>query len=173
MKVYSLKIRRYNPDEKKPFRQESFEVEAGEGEKITYGLSEVYKKRDPSLSYILGCRTGHCGLCSMMINGKPGLACMESLGPDTELEPLKDLPVVKDLIIDREAVFQNIGNRVRKIADRCGFRPFELAGKGDLSPKDFLEKTNCILCLSCLAVCPVRRKGIPPVICPWSMSFSI
>lgn len=159
MKEYSLKVKRYDPDKKEGSEQESFVVKGGKGEKITYGLNEIQKKCDPSMSYLIGCKTGHCGLCSMMINGKPGLACMENLGPESELEALKGLPVVKDLVTDRETVFRSIGERIRKITNLCGFRPFALDGKIQAAPETFLDKTNCVLCLCCLAVCPARKKS--------------
>lgn len=159
MKEYSLKIKRYDPDKKEKSDQESFGVKGGKSEKITYGLNEIHKKYDPSMSYLIGCKTGHCGLCSMMINGKPRLACMENLEQESELEALKGLPVVKDLVIDREAVFRSVSVIIRRIINLCGFRPFNLEGKLQAAPETFLDKTNCLLCLCCLAVCPARKKN--------------
>lgn len=159
MKEYSLKIKRYDPERKEGSETGSFGVRGGKGEKITYGLNEIHKKYDPSMSYLIGCKTGHCGLCSMMINGKPGLACMENLGQESELEALKGLPVVKDLVVDREEVFRSIGDIIGEVIDLCGFRPFDLDGKIQVAPENFLDKTNCLLCLCCLAVCPARKKS--------------
>ena len=159
MEVYPIKIRRFDPDKKGESQQESFRIRGMKGEKITYGLNEIHKKHDPSISYVIGCKTGHCGLCSMMINGKPGLACMENLEQDLELEALKGLPVVKDLVIDREAVFRSIMNRIKKIIDLCGFKPFAIDESFHDKPETFLDKTNCILCFCCISVCPVRKKS--------------
>lgn len=159
MKEYSLKVRRYNPENKNGSNQESFAMKGGEGEKIIFGLNEIHKKYDSSISYLIGCKTGHCGLCSMMIDGKPGLACMENLGRESKLEALKGLPVVKDLVIDREAVFGSIRRRIREVIELSGFRPSALNGNLQAGPETFLDKTNCILCLCCLSVCPVREKN--------------
>ena len=159
MEEYLIKIKRYDPEKKEESQQQSFGVQGAKGEKITYGLNEIQKKYDPSMSYIIGCKTGHCGLCSMMINGKPKLACMENLDQESELEALKGLPVVKDLVIDRDDVFQNIGECIRKISDQCGFQPFYLEEKLQAAPEAFLDKTGCLLCLCCLSVCPAGKKS--------------
>jgi succinate dehydrogenase / fumarate reductase iron-sulfur subunit len=158
MEDYSIKVMRFNPNRKESPHQQNFKIRGVEGEKVTYGLTEIYRKHDPSLSYIFGCRTGHCGLCGMMINGEPKLACRENLGEEIELKPLEGLPVIKDLVVDREAVFRKINERISEIINLSGFRPFALDSKLQLSPEAFLDKTNCLLCLCCLAVCPCCEK---------------
>ncbi|MFZ4450342.1 2Fe-2S iron-sulfur cluster-binding protein [Salibacterium aidingense] len=64
-------------------------------------VESIYTYQDPTLAYRYSCRTGLCGTCSMMINGRPGLSCMKpaetgedgclTLAPLPRGETLKDL----------------------------------------------------------------------------------
>jgi succinate dehydrogenase/fumarate reductase-like Fe-S protein len=58
-------------------------------------------------------------------------------------------------VVDREGVVQAIGDRLRTMADLCGLQPRDRSAESPKAPESFLEKTNCILCLCCLSVCPV------------------
>src|SRR5882724_8405532 len=56
----------------------------------------------PDLAYRWECGQGICGVCTMMINGKPALSCTTLIQPDVTytLEPLAGFPVEKDLLVD-------------------------------------------------------------------------
>lgn len=58
------------------------------------------------------CLQKKCGACAMRINGVPRLACDAALKPLSEkpvvLEPLKKFPVVADLMVDRQALYDNL-----------------------------------------------------------------
>ena len=56
------------------------------------------------IAYDYNCRRASCGLCGMMINGEPRLACMTAIedGDTVLLEPLAGFPVIRDLIVDNE-----------------------------------------------------------------------
>ena len=117
---YTIRIKRQENKEAKPFWQE-FEIEA-EGElSIAAMLNELNarqkltdksgKEAEP-ISWECGCMVKKCGACAMRINGLPELACstfLQSLkGKVIVLEPLSKFPVVKDLIVDRSVVFENL-----------------------------------------------------------------
>jgi succinate dehydrogenase / fumarate reductase iron-sulfur subunit len=171
--MFQLTIKRYDPERKDPTFEDTFDIPAGSGEKVTYGLEYIYKHLDPTLSYLIACRTSHCGLCAMTINGRPRLACMESLTERTRIQALKNLPVVKDLVIDREAVFRHLGERLGALAFLSGKQAFDTYTTSPplSSLEDALEKTNCILCLCCLAACPVSRKNGQDLLLPLEFIF--
>src|SRR6185503_15821913 len=55
-----------------------------------------------------------CGSCTMLINGKVGQACsalVDKLAPNGEvirLEPMSKFPNVRDLVVDRQAMFEHL-----------------------------------------------------------------
>ena len=64
-------------------------------------LDYAYRHIDPTLAYQYGCRFRKCGMCSIMMNGKPGLACATFVEDQMYLAPLPTHRVLRDLAIDR------------------------------------------------------------------------
>lgn len=63
------------------------------------------------VSWECSCLQKKCGACAMVINGRPGLACDARLSDykgEIRLEPLRKFPVVRDLIVDRTALYDNL-----------------------------------------------------------------
>ena len=57
------------------------------------------RRRD--LAYRWFCGSKMCGTCAVRMNGREVLACWEAVEPDMTIEPLRNLPVVRDLVVDR------------------------------------------------------------------------
>ena len=47
------------------------------------------------------CGSKMCGTCAVRMNGREVLACWEAVEPDMTIEPLRNLPVIRDLVVDR------------------------------------------------------------------------
>ncbi len=70
----------------------------------------IQRNLDPKLTYRFACRVGMCGSCAMMVNGKPRWTCRTHVervlaGNRIEIAPLRNLPVIKDLVTDMTAFF--------------------------------------------------------------------
>jgi len=118
----------------------------------------VQRNADPSLAFRCSCRVGMCGSCGMVIDGKARLACrtlVNSLGNDISLEPMKSMPVVRDLVVDMTPFF----DKYRKAV------PYFLPANPDpelepvLLPQDAKEREvidaqrECIACGLCYSSC--------------------
>ncbi len=73
-------------------------------------VTHIQRNIDPTLSYRFACRVGMCGSCAMNVNGKARWTCRTHVadveGGDTlEIAPLKNLPVIKDLVTDMAPFF--------------------------------------------------------------------
>ena len=101
-----------------------------------------------------------CGSCTMVINGRVRQSCsamVDVLGPDGKtivLEPMTKFPVVRDLIVDRSRMFENL-KRVKAW--------ISLDGSHDLGPGPRQSQENqetayplsrCMTCGCCLEACP-------------------
>ena len=42
-----------------------------------------------------------CGTCAVRMNGREVLACWEAVEPAMTIEPLRNLPIIRDLVVDR------------------------------------------------------------------------
>ena len=53
------------------------------------------------LAYRWFCGSKMCGTCAVRMNGREVLACWEAVEPVMTIEPLRNLPVIRDLVVDR------------------------------------------------------------------------
>lgn len=68
-------------------------------------------KETTPVAYDSNCLEKICGSCAMRINGKAALACsalVDKLEHPIRLEPLSRFPVVRDLMVDRSVLFENL-----------------------------------------------------------------
>ena len=71
-------------------------------------LTKIREQQDPTLCFTSACRHAICGSCAVQVNGSAFLACetqldslLDTFGTDElSLEPLNNLPVVRDLVVD-------------------------------------------------------------------------
>ena len=113
-------------------------------------LEEIKTKQDPSLTFASGCRSGVCGSCAMRVNGKEVLACEHKVRGEDLVEPLKNVPVIRDLVVDMDKAYA--------FNAKAKAWQSSLSKNVILMPED--EKRNevqsdCILCGSCYSACPV------------------
>ncbi|HEY7454742.1 MAG TPA: succinate dehydrogenase/fumarate reductase iron-sulfur subunit [Thermoleophilaceae bacterium] len=112
MPNYQLKIRRFDPESHRPAYWEDFEVELPPERSVLDGILQVKDREDASIAIRCSCRAAICGSCGVRINGRSALACNTRIGEAAErgrdgaitVEPMGNMPVVKDLVTDMEAV---------------------------------------------------------------------
>ncbi len=157
----TFRVFRYSGTGDPPTYKE-YEVPTKRGMTVLDGLLWIKENLDGSLAYRASCRMGVCGSCAMMINGKPRLACQtQILDLNTTVvtvEPLKNYPVIKDLVPELEPLFEK-HEAVKPYVMRPGDEQ-ELenpSGEFEQSPEElneFIQFTYCIKCGICLAACP-------------------
>ncbi|HWI21629.1 MAG TPA: succinate dehydrogenase/fumarate reductase iron-sulfur subunit [Baekduia sp.] len=159
---YTLRIRRYNPETgDAPFWDEHT-IELEPHRSVLEGILQAKDLFDGSIGIRCSCRAAICGSCGVRINGQPGLACQTHL--DTalargdgsgviEVEPMGNMPVIKDLIVDMDAVHWKKVQRVtpwlinkEPIPEREYIVPRE-------SMIDITQSMACIQCGACVSDC--------------------
>jgi len=152
-----IRILRWDPKTSVKPRYRTYAVSVSSGDKVLGALLSLQKHVDPCLSFRFNCRTRHCGECSMMINGRPGLSCAVSASREMTLEPLRNVPLIKDLVIDRSRVYRAMLKHFPLVEKRkhagTGLRPVALEVVDRIMQVD-----SCIHCLCCMAVCPAYKK---------------
>ncbi len=156
-----LKIQRYNPDtDKEPYVQD-YSVEVEPNDRLLDALMKVKRFQDGSLGFRKSCAHGVCGSDAMRINGKDGLACKTlvkevamSDGATVTVEPLRHLPVQRDLIVNQDKFFEKYRSiKPFLLNDEKVERQERLQSQKERM--EFDDTTNCILCASCYSACPV------------------
>lgn len=161
----SLEIKRYNPETDSEPRYQTFDVTVDPTDRILDALMEISRNQDGTLVFRKSCAHGVCGSDAMRINGKERLACKtlvqdvaEADGATVRIEPLRYLPVQRDLMVDQSEFFA----KFRSV------KPYFVAGT-EVSEKEyrqspeeralFDEATKCINCSACYSACPVLEKN--------------
>ena len=87
---------------------ERHEVEVSEKASILDALFALQRGSCPDLAFRFSCRVGMCGSCAMVVNGREQLTCstlVNTVGDKLRVEPLRNLPVARDLAVDLEPFF--------------------------------------------------------------------
>ena len=133
----------------KPFIQ-TVTIDGGRCATVAEALDLINAEElaDDPIQWERSCKQKKCGACAMLINGRPRLACDTKLSEfrkrRIELAPLKKFPVVRDLIVDRKVIFDDL--------QKLGAWLDENA-EADISGISY-EASRCLQCGCCLEVCP-------------------
>ena len=155
----TVKILRYNPEVSEESRWESYQVTAEPTDRVLDALHKVKWDLDGSLTFRRSCAHGVCGSDAMRINGKNRLACktlLKDVNPSQPItvEPIKGLPVLKDLVVDMEPFFAAYRS-VMPFLVTTGNEPTRERIQSQADRDRFDDTTKCILCAACTTSCPV------------------
>lgn len=128
---------------------EEFEVDVHDATLLEL-LNTIKTTQDSSLTYASGCRSSVCGSCSMRVNGKEVLACSYKVNDGDLVEPLKNSPLIRDLVVDMD----------KALVFNARAKAWQTKQSKDIVLSQENEKINeiqsdCILCGSCYSACPV------------------
>jgi succinate dehydrogenase / fumarate reductase iron-sulfur subunit len=164
MAEYTLKLRRYDPQSGEAPYYEEFQVDLEPHRSVLEAILQVKAQQDGSVGIRCSCRAAICGSCGVRINGRAGLACHTHLdhaaksgvnadGKTILVEPMGNMPVIKDLIVDMDAVHWRKIQRVtpwllnkEPIPEREYVVPHE-------NMVDVTQSMACIQCGACVSDC--------------------
>ena len=69
--------------------------------RVLDALNWIAEHAATDLAYRWFCGSKMCGTCAVRMNGREVLACWEAVEPGMTIEPLRNLPVIRDLVVDR------------------------------------------------------------------------
>ena len=154
----SISVQRSAPEPGGKPRFEEHTVEVSDKASVLDALFALQRGPCPDLAFRFSCRVGMCGSCAMVVNGRERLTCstlVKTVGNRLRVEPLRNLPVTRDLAVDMEPFFAAY-KRVRP----------QLIPRHDLDangfcclPQDSREwkalshQPQCIDCGACYSAC--------------------
>ena len=158
---FTLRLRRFNPESGEAPYWDEHTVELEPHRSVLEGILQARDKFDGSIGIRCSCRQAICGSCGIRVNGEPSLACHTHLDAAKasakdgviEIEPMGNMPVLKDLIVDMDAVHWKKIQRVT---------PWLLAKepvpeREYIVPKDSMvdvtQTMACIQCGACVSDC--------------------
>jgi succinate dehydrogenase / fumarate reductase iron-sulfur subunit len=191
---FTLKVRRFKPEDRQGPYWETFKVDLDPTLSVLDGLLQAKDREDGSLAVRCSCRAAICGSCGVRINGESTLACKTMLEeaqsyaeshtvgaqasedetksngtPAIVVEPMGNMPVVKDLVTDMESTHWT---KIRRVT------PW-LLPEGDppereyiVPPESMIDVTQsmaCIQCGACVSAC-LSMEADPDFIGPAALA---
>ncbi len=198
MSAYTLKVRRYQPeateDDKRGAYWETFDVELDPTLSVLDGLLQAKNDEDGTLAVRCSCRAAICGSCGVKINGQSTLACKTQLGEAAEeaarmsrsadgpvdggaepapgvitVEPMGNMPVIKDLVTDMESTHWTKYRRVTPWLLPTGPPPEREYIVPAESMVDVTQSVACIQCGACVSSC-LSMEADPEFIGPAALA---
>lgn len=168
-KKIPLKIKRQDTPDSQPYWEE-YEIPYKESLNVTSCLKYIQLhpvtadgKTVVPVVYECNCLEEVCGACSMVVNGRARQACsslIDQLEWPIKLEPLNRFPVIRDLMVDRTAMFDAL-TTIQAWVEIDGTYDKE-AGGPKMSPELAeirYDLSRCMTCGCCAQSCPNYTAG--------------
>src|SRR5215213_7069206 len=196
MAEFTLKVRRFQPEDREGPYWETFDVDLDPTLSVLDGLLQAKDREDGSLAVRCSCRAAICGSCGMKINGQSTLACKTMLEeaqsfaethavaaqvggdktesgshgkPEIVVEPMGNMPVVKDLVTDMESTHWTKIRRVTPWLLPEGDPPEREYIVPPESMIDITQSMACIQCGACVSSC-LSMEADPDFIGPAALA---
>jgi succinate dehydrogenase / fumarate reductase iron-sulfur subunit len=159
--AFTLRIRRYDPESGDAPYWVEHTIELEPHRSVLEGILQAKGRFDGSIGIRCSCKAAICGSCGVRINGQPGLACHTHLDRARrtskdgviEVEPMGNMPVIKDLIVDMDAVHWKKVHRVTPwLLNKEPIPEREYIVERE-SMVDVTQSMACIQCGACVSDC--------------------
>jgi succinate dehydrogenase / fumarate reductase iron-sulfur subunit len=177
MAAYTLRIRRYSPETGEAAHWDDFTIDLDGHRSVLDGILQARDREDGTIGIRCSCRAAICGSCGVRINGKPALACHTHLDKAAEtavdgtitVEPMGNMPVVKDLVTDMESTHWTKVRRVTPWLLDDGDPPERERVVPPDSMVDITQTIACIQCGACVSAC-LSMEADPDFIGPAALA---
>jgi succinate dehydrogenase iron-sulfur subunit len=168
---YTLKIRRYDPETGRAPYWSDYTVDLDGHRSVLDGILKAKDDVDGSIGIRCSCRAAICGSCGVRINGQAKLACNTKLQDaagepvrisqragirregEIAVEPMGNMPVLKDLIVNMDAVHWKKVQRVVPWLLPEGDPPEREYVVPAETMIDVTQSMACIHCGACVSDC--------------------
>ena len=139
-------------------RLQEFSTPYQKAMRVLDALNAIALNDASDLAFRWFCGSKMCGTCAVRMNGREVLACWAAAEPEMTIEPLRNLPVIRDLVVDRTPYEKKVASFepwLTRTEPYAGF-PEPLS---HLDIKNASKALDCISCMCCYSACPVIRLG--------------
>ena len=140
---------------------QSFEVPRHASQTVLDVVTHIQRALDPTLAYRFACRVGMCSSCAMTVNGIPRWTCRTHVdkvidNDRMEIAPLRNLPVIRDLVTDMREFFDKWAKAKGQFSGRLTKNEdFQKVKPDSLERVAVDAGIECIGCAVCYSSCDV------------------
>lgn len=158
MPKVTISVQRFTPSLDQKSRFETYDAELSDKASVLDALFALQRGAAPDLAFRFSCRVGMCGSCAMVVNGREQLTCstlVKNVGANLKIEPLRNLPVVRDLAVDLKPFFDAYRKTMPAFAPRADLdqNSFFPIPHGSKNGKRLNDQPQCIDCGACYSAC--------------------
>jgi len=142
---------------------QEFEVPRHPSQTVLDVVTYIQRHLYPTLAYRFACRVGMCGSCAMTVNGVPRWTCrthVDKVLKEEKLEigPLRNLPVIRDLVTDMREFFDKWARAKGEFRGRQSKQDDFAKVPPQSEERVLVDKgIECIGCAVCYAACDVVK----------------
>ncbi|MCL1871724.1 MAG: succinate dehydrogenase/fumarate reductase iron-sulfur subunit [Promicromonosporaceae bacterium] len=160
-------------------RDETFDVPFDDRTSVLDALDWIKDNAEPSLTFRWSCRSGVCGSCGVMVNGRPVLGCETAVAgyrtSGITVGPMAHAEVQRDLVVDTDAFLAKLRGVSPWMLPVPGADPLPVVEPVETTDQDaprtldvlavhsqtpgqveaYKGLSQCIDCMLCYAACPV------------------
>ncbi|MGI8965061.1 MAG: succinate dehydrogenase/fumarate reductase iron-sulfur subunit [Limisphaerales bacterium] len=158
MLTISVSVQRFTPESGAAPHFQTHEIKVGECASILDALFVLQRGAIPDLAFRFSCRVGMCGSCAMVVNGREQLTCstlVKAIGGKLKIEPLRNLPVVRDLAVDLSPFWKAYQRSIPQFIPRADLEQnnFYKIPHRSKEWKAMEHQPQCIDCGACYSAC--------------------
>jgi succinate dehydrogenase/fumarate reductase iron-sulfur protein len=148
----TFKVSRFDPEKHEQAQFVTYTVDLSSAETVLAGLTHIRDEQDPSLAFRANCERGTCGDCALRVNKKGVLGCTtkvaDVVGKDgvVTVEPIRHVPVLKDLVYDMETF---LWRKVKAVTPWISPRMPEPEGEYLVSEEAMAKVRTVMSCVMC------------------------
>lgn len=151
-----VNVYRSHPIARRDPGYQTFEMDMDPRETVSGVLQHIHENIDPSLAFRFTCNMQKCGECALMVNNISCLACDKTVESEMIIGPLPNLPLIKDLVIDRHQVIRDIFEKGPLLKESARVWRGQISCSG-VSPET-IRMGLCLECLCCQASCEALKS---------------
>jgi len=158
----TFKVYRFDPENGSKPDFATYQVDLPDSATVMDGLRQIRDEQDPSLAFRASCERGSCGDCALRINKKGRLGCTLKIAKTVKngvvtVEPIRNIPVLKDLVYDLESF---LWKKIKSVQPWITPRGPEPDGEYVVAEEQLAEvrkAMSCIMCGLCDEGCAVIK----------------
>lgn len=146
-----------------PYHQ-ALSLEVDPDEYVLDGIERIWANHDRSLVFRHLCHHSTCGACGMRVNGVEKLTCITTVrsmthnGGVIRVEPLRNFPVVSDLVVDMGQFYIHMDQAQFEQVAPVNMTNLEYE-KDNPDDEPYERLVDCIECGCCISACPISMTS--------------
>ena len=147
----TFEVYRFDPENGRKPAFATYTVDLPDSATVMDGLRHIRDELDPSLAFRASCDRGSCGDCALRINKKGKLGCTLKIAKTVKdgvvkVEPIRNIPVLKDLVYDMETF---LWQKIKSVKPWITPREPEPDGEYIVAEEKLSEVRKAMSCVMC------------------------